>query len=118
MTLDEAHSIIADITYKPGWRLTVHGSQSDRYLQVRCVGVCNVTQAPLLWTGRKWRLSEHMTKSELVQTAFMAVLAAEEHEARAAFRYRGRSIFDPHYDVDRLWELRGQHNALNEREDA
>ncbi len=55
--------------------------------------------------GRKWRLSPHMLKSEVVQTALMAVLYAEEHEAREHFLYRGEAIFGPHYNVDRLLEL-------------
>lgn len=57
------------------------------------------------WNGRKWRLSRHMLKSEIVQTALMAVLAAVEHEAREQFLYKGQAIFGPHYDVDRLVEL-------------
>lgn len=52
--------------------------------------------------GRKWRISEHATKSEVVQTAFMAYLAWLEHEARETFRYRGEAIFGPHFDVDTL----------------
>lgn len=56
-------------------------------------------------TSRKWRLSEYMTKSELVQTALKAVLTAEEHEARESFRYRGKAIFGPHFDVDTLFAI-------------
>lgn len=55
--------------------------------------------------GRKWFLSEHMTDSEVVQTALVAVLAATEHEAREDFRYRGAAIFGPHYDVEALYYL-------------
>jgi len=52
--------------------------------------------------GRKWRLSQHMTKSEIVQTAFKAILTAEEHEVREKFLYRGHAIFGPHLNVDAL----------------
>ena len=48
-----------------------------------------------------------MTRSEIVSTAFLAVLTALEHEAREQFRYRGRPIYSPHYDVEvlaKLWE--------------
>lgn len=55
--------------------------------------------------GRKWRLSPHMTKSEIVLTAFKAVETAMEHEVREAFRYRDRRIFGPHIDVDELWKV-------------
>ena len=52
--------------------------------------------------GRKWALSEHMTPSEIVRTAFMAALAYEEHELRESFTYKGVAIFGPHLDVEDL----------------
>lgn len=55
--------------------------------------------------GRKWMLSPWMTRSEIVQTAFMAVLAFVEHEIRERFRYRGRAVFGPHFDVEQLVTL-------------
>lgn len=57
------------------------------------------------WTGRKWLLSEHMTKSEIIQTAFKAVLTAVEHETREMFTYKGKAIFGPHFDVDVLAQV-------------
>lgn len=91
------------------------GARDGFYLQIGAKGTCNVTGAPLDWTGRKWRLSEHMTTSEVVQTAFMAVMAANEHEAREMFTYRDESVFDPHYDVEKLVALRKSPDALSER---
>lgn len=72
------------------------------FLQVRATSPCSVTGEPYAWGGRKWFLSSHMTRSEIIQTALMAVLAAVEHEAREDFKYQGRAIFGPHYDVDML----------------
>ena len=104
------------ICYKPGWKFYI-GQDDDRcYLQVRCAGIDNYTGEPFEWTGRKFLLSPYMTHSEVVQTAFMAVLTAEEHETRELFTYRGQSIFDPHYDVDELAKLRASDNCLDERE--
>ena len=54
---------------------------------------------------RKWMLSEFMTKSELVQTCFACCMASMEHRAREWFLYRGKAIFQPHYDVDALWDI-------------
>ena len=59
----------------------------------------------LVMKGRKWRLSEHMTTSEIVQTAFAAALHFEEHELRENFSYRGQAVFGPHFDVDDLVAL-------------
>lgn len=75
------------------------------YLQVEWPGTDAITGAPRQCKGRKWFLSEHMTKSELIQTALAAVLAIEEHEAREAFYYAGRPVYGPHYDVDALAKL-------------
>lgn len=51
---------------------------------------------------RKWRISSHMTDAEIVQTAFAAALAAEEHECRENFKYLGAPIFNPHLSLDAL----------------
>lgn len=91
MNHHEVVTILQDIEYKPGfaWRV---GGTGDLWLQVQHAGM----------GGRKWRLSEHMTRSEVVQTAFMALLAWEEHEAREAFRYIGARVFGPHISIEAL----------------
>ena len=114
ITLDQMSAAVACCKY-PGLAVTLHvngpetqWSQWQAYLQVSCTdGECNTTGGAFPWMGRKWRLSQYMTHSEVVQTAFLAVLTTLEHEARERFTYRGRTIFDPHYDVEKLWSLRG-----------
>lgn len=54
---------------------------------------------------RKWQLSEHMVKSEIVQTAFKCALTSAEHTTREHFPYRGERVYDPHFDVDALYEI-------------
>ena len=54
------------------------------------------------WTSRKWFLSIHMGEGELVQTAFMAALTAEEHEARESFFYEQDRPFQPHVDFNAM----------------
>lgn len=58
-----------------------------------------------LQRGRKWLLSQHMTKSEFIQTALKAVLTAEEHEIQERFTYKGQPIFGPHFNVDELHRI-------------
>jgi hypothetical protein len=55
-----------------------------------------------LQKSRKWLLSPHMTKSEIVQTCFKLAMTAAEHRVRESFTYRGNRIFGPHFDVDAL----------------
>ena len=85
------------------------------YLQINAVSSCNVDGGRYVWKGRKWFLSPHMTRSEVVQTAFMAVLAAVEHETREQFKYSGQSIYDPHFDVNALHRLRTMPDCLSVR---
>ena len=54
---------------------------------------------------RKWKLSPHMTKSEVIQTAFKCALTSAEHRCREHFRYKGSAVYSPHYDVDELEKL-------------
>lgn len=107
-----------DLCAYPGFSFVLGADRggSDWWLQVECYeGTDNVTGKPMTWKGRKWRLSSHMTKSEIVQTAFKAVMTAMEHETREKFTYRGATIFDPHYDVDRLHALRSDPAAIDHR---
>lgn len=64
---------------------------------------------------RKWYLSEHACRNEVVQTCLKLVLTSVEHEARESFKYRRRSIFGPHYDVDALHALAGADANLDYR---
>ena len=78
-------------------------------------GTCNITGAPLGWWGRKFYISPHMTDGEIVQTVFLACKIAMEHELREGFKYKGQAVFDPHYDIEKLVELRASEGALKER---
>lgn len=90
---------LAKVNYK-NWAFETGCDGPRCFLQVKfkdCTGA--------EWKGRKWLLSPHMTDSEVIQTAFKAVMTAEEHETREAFKYLGQAIFGPHYDVNQLAEL-------------
>ncbi len=108
MTLYRFTQVLNRCRLPYGWQAGVVYEGNRHFLRVGDPnGTCNVSGDPLPWWGRKWRLSEHMTDGEIVQTAFMAVMAAVEHETREGFTYRGVSVFDPHYDIEKLVELRG-----------
>lgn len=98
---------LKDVAYK-NWEFYV-GFDQRAYLQVRFMAddATARTGQPGMIHGRKWWLSQHMTDSEIVQTALMAVLAAEEHEARERFTYKGRAVFGPHIDLGALWLASG-----------
>lgn len=101
---DKAIAILNEIVYKD-WQFGVAKDGVRYYFQIRFNGPCSVTGIMKEHSSRKWFLSEHMTKSEVVQTVFKAILTAEEHETREHFKYRNKRIFGPHIDVDTLSEV-------------
>jgi hypothetical protein len=111
--------VIADIQLPGGLELQYVEKNGVPFLRVYCDdGVCNITGEPKTWAGRKWLLSEYMTAGEIVQTAFKALMTAIEHEAREQFLYKGVAVLDPHYDIEKLVELRSRPDALEERKHA
>jgi hypothetical protein len=117
MTAPEAARLwagVADrVRYKRGWSILV----SDGALQVAYDGLGDYGPTP--WTGRRWLLSPKMTETELVYTAFKAILAAEEHEARECFLYEGVAVCGPHYSVRDIIDLcRTRRLGVDVRADA
>lgn len=98
MTRAEIADVLSEIEYKD-WELQLSYG-SPQYLQVRFFTYWPRQEQH----GRKWLLSQYMTKSEIVQTALAAVLAVEEHEARERFVFRGVAVYGPHIDVEALLE--------------
>ena len=99
------------------WEFYIGKDVHRFFLQIKAIGKCNVSGKPWNWSSRKWPLSPHMTDSEVVQTAFKAVMTAMEHETREQFKFLGESIFDPHYNVYKLAKLRKNIDCLDVREE-
>jgi hypothetical protein len=88
----------------PGWRFYLRGT-SRLYIQGYFWAPNSETGETKLMSTRKWYVSIHATKNEIVQTCLKCVLAATEHEARENFKYKGHAIYGPHFDPDALVEL-------------
>jgi len=93
-----------DLRYRD-WRFQFDVEKGRPRLRVTFEAPCAITGESATQNGRWWPLSLHMTRSEVVATAFKAVLTAVEHEAREDFLYRGEAVFGPHFDVDELHRL-------------
>jgi hypothetical protein len=99
---EEIEQVLSQVKFRD-WTILLDGVIGQpAYLQVQFWALDAESGEAMLQEGRKWRLSVHMTKSEIVQTALKAVLTALEHEAREDFTYKGKPIFGPHFDVDFL----------------
>lgn len=111
-TASDIKAILKDVFF-PGYLFEV--IESDRlYLQASFCAPCANTGAMTLQYTRKWYVSGEATRSEVVQTALKCVLTSVEHEARENFKYRGRPIFGPHFDVDKLYAI-AAHEELDIR---
>ena len=103
-SLTEISDILNNIKYRD-WQIVLGIKGDMMYLQVQFDGKCSVTGREERQYCRKWLVSPFMQENELVRTAFKAVEAAELHELEEHFRYKGRSIYSPHFKVDALIEL-------------
>jgi hypothetical protein len=104
MKLYEIQDLMRTIRYEH-WQFHILDDNGRMFLQIKFWDVDNDTGKLELQSCRKWMLSEHMTKSEVVLTAWKAVQAAVEHEAREKFLYKGRRVFGPHIDLDAMWAV-------------
>lgn len=79
---------------------------SDIHLRVEWTCPDNITGAPEKQQSRWWRLSKHMRKNEIINTAFACIKMAEEHEMRESFKYLYDGVwtmpYNTHTDVDEL----------------
>ncbi len=75
------------------------------YLQATYLEADTVTGKIEMQYTRRWFLSPEMTSSEIVSTAFKCALTSMEHRTREWFLYRGRAVYQPHYDVNDLWAI-------------
>lgn len=115
-TKEKIVEILRGITYLD-WKFHIHYVRPSgfMYLQLEFDAPDITTGQIVKVKSRKWMLSPHMTKSEIVQTALKAVLTSVEHEAREQFKYAGRAVFGPHVDVDVMWEVAGRKDNLDMR---
>lgn len=129
MTLrwQEMINLVKSCTYKPGWRAVFkvdRGSTPGRpYIQIEvsteAEASFNVqTGERQEWRGGKHYLSLHMCRQEVVGAVYGAIRAAEEHEMREWFRYKGASIYNPHLDPEVLAEVARKKDSFNVREGA
>lgn len=97
LTKETVEALIGRITYRD-WHIVVRAYPNHFDLQV----VFADPDTGMTQTGRRWTLPWHACASEVVHTALLAVLTAEEHEARERFLLDGRAVFGPHHSIEAL----------------
>ncbi|TXI23048.1 MAG: hypothetical protein E6Q67_05160 [Roseateles sp.] len=82
MSPAEIAAVLDQVTF-PGYRFEVGGTQRH-WIRASFVERCSVTGREAVQHTRKWSV---------------------EHEARERFRYRGKAIYGPHFNVDALHRI-------------
>ncbi len=107
-TRESIENIILDIQYSAKYPIFVSEDKASIYLQVGVIGydnyaALNSKQDLKIVYGRKWRVESQLPSSEVIQTAFLALQKAREHEIRELFRFtqNGRTTtpFNNHHDL-------------------
>ena len=112
-------NILSAITYSARYPLFVCEDDSGLYIQVGIIGADNYptngADCDKIVYGRKWRIEPQLPTSEIIQTAFLALQKAREHEVREMFRLEENGFtctpFNNHHDLP----LMAQHHQLLER---
>lgn len=112
--LASVEQIVKEIRFDPHYPLFVCHREQQLYLQVGIVGDDNypkpgkVNHTKIVY-GRKWRVEPQLPTSEIVQTAFLALVKAREHEVRERFRFslngRVTTPFNTHHDAPLMAQL-------------
>lgn len=133
-TLKSVEQILLDIDCDP--RYPVFASQDSAasatdpdagiYIQVGIIGIDNYKSASndqeKIVYGRKWRVEPQLPTSEIIQTVFLAVKKAREHEIRELFRltYQDKltTPFNNHHDLPLLSNSRDRVRHSNSFNDT
>ena len=89
-TLESIQKVVLDCHYEDRFPLFVGKDNSGIYIQVGVIGYDNYRthggQSKKIVYGRKWRVEPTFPTSEIIQTVFLALKKAREHEVREIFK--------------------------------
>lgn len=113
-TTASLHKLISDCQFKD-WNIVLRFDDLRPYVQIQFKDKDNFGTEEEMQYGRKWMLSYHMCDTEVVRTVKKAIDAAMQHEVDESFKYKGRTIFNPHRSVEALWQAAGAENGVDLR---
>lgn len=115
-TVEKIKEIVSQIKYLD-WEIKVRMDGERPYLQVYGHGPDpSKGMEDAEWSSRKWWLSPHMCKNEIIRTAYMAVRGAVMHEMDEMFLYRGQQVFSPHINYDIVADMMAEVNCKDSRD--
>lgn len=107
-TRESVEKIVVNIDYSDKYLVFVCEDYTGIYIQIGIVGFDNFvpikqqSEQKVVY-GRKWRVEPQLPTSEIIQTVFLAIKTAREHEVRELFQLNinGRTTtpFNNHHDL-------------------
>lgn len=125
-TLSSVESVVLEIEYDEKYPVFVSEDAGGIYIQVGVIGKDNYPQTKSepqpfdaqfseqskIVYGRKWRVEPQLPTAEIVQTVFLALKKAKEHEIRELFRLSlGNKVTTPFNNHHDLVMLAQQHSS-------
>ena len=110
-TLQSVNEVLESIEFSAHFRVLAAQKGEEIYLQVAVLSPDNYQKsastnegkAKKLLFGRRWIVEENLPTSELIQTAFLALKVAREHEVRELFQltqhHATSTPFNNHHDL-------------------
>jgi hypothetical protein len=104
-TLRSVEAVLADVEFDPRYALFVSEEDKQLYLQVGIIGPDNYSpqDEQKIVYGRKWRIERGLPTSEVIQTCYLALQKAREHEIRErlvlSLNGRKTTPFNNHHDL-------------------
>ncbi len=110
-TQASVEQLVLKLHYSDKYPIFVSQDESGLYIQIGVIGYDNyqpLSEQPnaKIVYGRKWRVEPQLPSSEIIQTVFLAIKKAREHEIRELFRFidenRSTTPFNNHHDIPLL----------------
>lgn len=107
-SVSSVEALMDDVTFSDRYPIFVSEDAGGIILQIGIIGYDNYKAAakqsgPKIVFGRKWRVEPNLPSSEIIQTAFLAIKKAREHEIRELFTLKisGKTTtpFNNHHDL-------------------
>jgi len=111
LTLEEVREMVEKISIggvlydRPQFRVMGKGDGYLLQLVYMEADVEHPEEGPVPQHARKWYVSAFSTETEIVRTVYKAVLCSLEHRLGEFFTYKGRKVYNPHFDVGALGDL-------------
>ena len=115
-TRESVEQIVLNIEFHKNYLVFVCEDHTGIYIQIGIIGFDNFApsdqrQQQKVVYGRKWRVEPQLPTSEIIQTVFLALKSAREHEVRELFKLtsecRITTPFSNHHDLPPRFTLDG-----------